>query len=226
VAQLHDNDFIEASESRLFLTVFRIYTRLLFKRRFRRVHLNNRYNTVRNRSTLYYLNHSTWWDALIPFMLNEYHFKQNARALMDIEQLKKYRFFRKIGAFSIDRQNPRSALYSMNKTREWLGLENSSIYFFPEGSIRNEFDPIQFEHGIGWLARECKQTDLVPIAIHINLVRSDKPDLFIDVGEPVCIGRENDKRSITDHCRSVLAELLDDLRRRAFDQNEEFGDFF
>ncbi|TVQ14103.1 MAG: hypothetical protein EA364_04780 [Balneolaceae bacterium] len=218
-------DFIDARESRLFILFFRIYTRYLFKRRFRNVYVLNNYTPRDGRSTLFYMNHASWWDALIPFLLNEYLFRQQARAMMDIRQLRKYPFFRKIGVYSIDRGNARSALFSLAKTREWLDRENNSIYLFPQGSIKSEYEPLQFEHGIGWLAKECKGCDVVPLAIHINLVRGDKPDLFIKTGKPVHFESGTDKKIIAEICRIELAEILHELRQRAFDEEATFPVF-
>jgi 1-acyl-sn-glycerol-3-phosphate acyltransferase len=204
---------------------FRMYTRNLFRRRFRKVYYDGPYSADSNRSTLYYMNHASWWDALIPFLLNEYHFRQNARALMDLHQLKRYPFFRKIGVFSVDRENARSALHSLNRTREWLEGENNSIYLFPQGGIRNEFSPIVFEHGIGWLAKSCRNCDIVPLAIHINSVRGDKPDLFLRTGNALEINYSDDKKAISDKCRLALEGILNGLRSDAYDESRELTAF-
>jgi 1-acyl-sn-glycerol-3-phosphate acyltransferase len=223
---LNETDFIEARESRLFKSVFGIYCRYLFRRRFRRIYLDSNYIPPTAGSTLYYMNHTSWWDALIPFLLNEYHYRQNARALMDIRQLRKFPFFKRLGVFSINRENPKSAVYSLKKASDWLEREKSSIYLFPQGRISNEFEPIVFENGIGWLAKNCGVTEIVPIAIHISHVRGDRPDLFLMTGKPLNINRKDSKEKITDHCRTVLSMMLDKLRSKAFDESEKFKDFF
>ena len=219
------NMFIDARESRPFMFFFRIYTKYLFKRRFRNIHVLNSYTPPPGRSTLYYMNHASWWDALIPFLLNEYLFRQQARAMMDIRQLRKYPFFRKIGVYSIDRENARSALFSLAKTKEWLEKGRNSIYLFPQGRIKTDYGPLEFEHGIGWLARECRECDIVPLAIHINHVRGDKPDLFLMTGRPVPVAHGTDKKRIAEVCRIELAEVLHSVRAQAFDEEATFPVF-
>jgi 1-acyl-sn-glycerol-3-phosphate acyltransferase len=220
-----ESAFIDARESRTFMLLFRIYTRFLFKRRFRNVYVLNSYIPQDNRSSLYFMNHASWWDALIPFLLNEYLFRQRARAMMDVRQLQKYPFFRKIGVYSIDRKNARSALFSLGKTREWLDHGRNSIYLFPQGSIKSDYEPLDFEHGIGWLAKECKKCDIVPLAIHMNLVRGDKPDLFLKIGKPVHFEHGADKKTISEVCRIGLAEILYEIRSQAFDEEADFPVF-
>ncbi|MFU8860710.1 MAG: lysophospholipid acyltransferase family protein [Cyclonatronaceae bacterium] len=219
------NTFIDARESPFFMFFFRIYTKFLFKRRFRNIYLLNNYTPTPQRSSLYYMNHASWWDALIPFLLNEYLFRQHARAMMDIRQLRKYPFFRKIGVYSVDRKNARSALFSLAKTKEWLQKGGNSIYLFPQGSIKNEYKPLEFEHGIGWLARECKECDIVPLAIHINHVRGNKPDLFLMTGRPVPVVNGSDKKRIAEVCRIELAEVLHSVREHGFDEEASFPVF-
>ena len=47
-------------------------------------------------------NHSTWWDGFFFYTLNKRIFRRKGYLMMLEEQLSKYRFFRRIGAFGIE----------------------------------------------------------------------------------------------------------------------------
>ncbi len=172
--------------SPLFIRVFRQYTRLLFYRRFKYVWLKTDYKPARTRSTLFYANHSSWWDGLIPFLLNEFHFRQDGRAIMEDKQMETYGFFRKIGAVPIDRTNPRSAIKVLQKSAEFLNEPGRSLYFFPQGRMFSECHPLKFEQGLSRLSEMFNENvDIVPLAISTSNIRYDKPELFLKTDEPV-----------------------------------------
>ena len=100
--------FIPASESAGFIAVFDIYVRNLFRRRFKNILIDQEYQPSAESRTIYYLNHTSWWDGLIPLLLNQKRFRQKARAMMEDKQMLEHRFFRKIGAFSVNLQGSQS----------------------------------------------------------------------------------------------------------------------
>lgn len=144
-------EFIPARESKLFINIFRFYTRMLFRRRFEHVWLRQEYQPGDESRTVYYLNHNSWWDGLIPFLLNEYRFGQRARALMEDKQIEQYPFFNKIGAFSINRDNTRSAITSLRYAVQSMQRKQASLFIYPEGELRPISGTLDFEGGLGWL---------------------------------------------------------------------------
>lgn len=204
---------------------FRVYTRLLFKRRFKKVWLRQEYDPVRENRTVYYLNHHSWWDGLIPFLLNEYHFKQNARALMEDKQMRRYGLFRKIGAFSINRDDPRKAITSLRYAVQSMQREHASLFIYPEGKIRPEATPMHFEGGLAWLHSKVPEVDYVPVAIHINTIRHDKPELFLYVGPEAQIPDGLTNEETTKLFEQKLEKLLETTRATAGFEDEGFKRF-
>jgi 1-acyl-sn-glycerol-3-phosphate acyltransferase len=178
---LNHSDFIPAKESKLYIFFFKWYCRWLFGRRFHRVWIQQQYQPL-GKSTLYILNHHSWWDGLTPLLLNEFRFKQNARAIMEDRQIRQFPFFTRIGAMSISRENMRSAIVTLASASEWLNGNNNSLYLYPEGKITDPCDKITFESGLMRILRDATDCDIVPIAMHFSMSRSDKPELFINVG--------------------------------------------
>lgn len=214
-------DFIPAKESPIFIKVFRLYTKLLFKRRFKKVWLKQEYEPCSQCKTVYFLNHHSWWDGLIPLMLNEYRFRQQARAIMEDKQMKTYPLFQKIGAFSIDRDNPRKAISSLRYALESFKRDKASLFIYPEGTITPVGSKMNFEDGLAWLHDKLMDVDFVPVGVHMHTIRHDKPELYLHVGRPVRPDDGLSKDEKTTLFEEVLDRMLADLRTTAgFDDSE------
>ena len=103
---------------------------------------------------------------------------------MEDKQMMEHRFFSKIGAFSVNLHNPRSAVKSLRYASRSMERPNASLFIYPEGKIVPfTVNKPEFKRGLGWLAKECPECDLVPVGICIHTARHDKPELFIRVGK-------------------------------------------
>jgi chlorobactene lauroyltransferase len=218
-------EFIPAKENRLVKWFFKWYTRWLFKRRFEHVWLNLGYSPSSAQSTLYFANHHLWWDGLSPLLLNEFVFGQRARAIMEDKQMLKYRFFSRIGAFSIDRENARSALYSLDVASDWLQDPGNSLYLYPEGKITAPADPLVFEPGIVRIIQNAPEADVVPIAYVLSNRNGAKPDLFINVGRPISPDPYLAKNDHLEILRSNLELLLSETLKLSKVDNHGFKRF-
>ncbi len=214
--------FIPAQESASFIFIFRQYVKWLFKRRFQRVWIHQEYKPIDNDKTVYFLNHSSWWDGLIPFLLNEFLFHQNARAMMEDKQMVAYSFFRKIGAFSVDRENRRKAVTSLRYASESMKRVNSSLFIFPQGKIIPEYsNSITFENGIGWLHQHCPDCLFVPVAITMHTMRTEKPELFINIGKKVDLPDDYNAQERTKELEQILSNELTELKITSSIENTE-----
>ena len=136
--------------------IFDLYCRYLFRRRFRNADFRVHYKPVPGSRTIFFLNHHSWWDALIPIYMNQRYFGQRARGMMLEEQLRKYPFFRKLGVFSIRKGDPASAIRSLRYSMQSLSEPDNGIYIFPEGGIHPfRMDDWAFEPGLAWLVQKC-----------------------------------------------------------------------
>ena len=203
-------EFIPAKESKLFVRVFRHYVWWLFRRKFRRVYIKHDYTPSAESKSIYYGNHNSWWDGLIPLLLNEFIFKQRARAIMEDKQMKKYPFFKWIGAFSVDREHPRRAIYTLRYALQSLNRTGAALYLYPEGTIVPFTSSLQptFEGGLTWLTTKVNDVDIVPMHIYINTYNSHKPDLIIWVSRPLQIEEAQTNESIKNQLTSVSGSRL------------------
>jgi len=204
--------FIPARESQLFISVFELYCKWLFWRRFESVDITSDYHPSSGQKTIYYLNHNSWWDGLIPFLLNQRLFRQNARGMMEDVQLHRYKFFRRIGVFSINLSSPRSSMQSLRYAIQSMERTNAALYIYPQGKIVPfSAGSLDFRKGIGWLARKLPHADLVPVGIYIHTKESDKPTLEIKIGEAVTVSREKPADVINKKLEDKLSELLQNM---------------
>lgn len=216
-----------ARPSPLFLRVFRLYARWLFHRRFSRVWIGGGYRPAPGARTVYYLNHHSWWDGLIPLILNEYLFEQRGRALMEDVQMRRYPFFRWLGTFPVNRSEKRSAIRTLRFALDFMRSERAGLYLYPEGAITPPGTPMDFEGGLAWLyGRLGGEVDFVPVGIRIHTVRHDKPELHILPGPGVSPPRDRPRGEITARFEQALEEILAELRRTAGFDDEPYSPLF
>ena len=214
-------DFIPANESPLFMKGFRIYVRWLFKRRFSAVWLKQDYYPDDKSKTIYYLNHHSWWDGLIPVLLNEYQFHQQARALMEDQQMREHPFFAKIGAFSINREQPKKAVTSLRYAVDSFDRPKASLFIYPEGKITPPGSELTFEGGLAWLSRKLPEVDVIPIGIYMHTIRHDKPELHLHVGPPPDTEGYHSKERLNQKFEQQLTAMLSNLQAiSGFDDSE------
>jgi len=159
--------------------------------------------------TVYFLNHNYWWDGLLPLYLNRKLFKQKARALMEDKQMRQYPFFSRIGAFSINLDNAKSSIKSLRYAVESIKRENACLFIYPEGRlIPVSNSKPEFKEGLSWLYKNMEGVDFVPIAFYIDYSKSNKPDLFISIGESVKPDKSLTKNELTHKFEESIQSLM------------------
>ncbi len=161
--------------------------------------------------SVYFMNHTLWWDALLPLYLNHGYFKQKARAMMEEKQMREYKFFSKIGAFSISLNDSRSQIRSLRYALDSMKRPKASLYLFPEGELSpaSAYKP-KFKDGLSWLYKQCDDVDFVPIVFYTHTFRGSKPELYINIGERITIPNNIPTSDITLHLETIVQQLLID----------------
>lgn len=147
---------IASDSSKWFKRIFAQYNEnYLLRRHFHSFQLSGEIDPApQGQPVLYLMNHSSWWDGMVV-----YHAIANASArehymMMDEEQMKRYRFFRKIGAFSIDKKSSRAIVASLRYSESLLN-QGYGVWLFPQGDIEHlERRPLRFQtaRAIYWSA--------------------------------------------------------------------------
>ncbi len=174
-------------------------------------------------------NHSTWWDGYVALLL-ERQLRYSAYLMMEEAQLRRYSFFTWAGCFSVDRQNVRSALQSLQYASKILKERpRRFVWLFPQGEIEpNDRRPLTFFNGAAYLARAVSPAIVLPIAIRIEFQMEQRPSLFIRQGEPLEISTEEAHspqflKNCTHQLEHLVTDQLDQLKTEFI--NQETGKY-
>ena len=203
--------------------IFQRYLTWLFKRNFHEIRLLGTVPEIPDDLPLLLLpNHSTWWDGFFVYLLNKRVFRRTAHLMMLETQLRRYKFFRKIGAYSIEPQHRRGILESLEYTVELLGREMSLVAIFPQGELLPwHTRPLGYKRGIEWILRKHgRPVSVLPLAIRTEFLGEKRPSVFFLFGD-VTRCDAGTFRGI-EWLEKTETALLDDLASRILRQ--ETGD--
>lgn len=221
---------LTAKKSVLFEKVFAVYNCNLIKRRFRALRVLGLSEFQKRKSDLpliIYANHSAWWDGLVAFEISR-RAALDAFVMMEEKQLKKLFLFRRLGAFSVVRENPRQAVESIRYAAEIL-TENSkrALWIFPQGKILpNDARPMVFYNGLSRIIEKVRRAQILPVAVRYEFLNDFKPEIFVKIGkiELVETVGKFDSKNLTfcfsENSTKLLDELKTDIAAENFDSFE------
>lgn len=211
---------LEARKSAWFEKIFAIYNRNLFKRRFQALRIDGIEN-LNKFPMIVYCNHSSWWDGLVAFEIFA-KAKLDSFVMMEEKQLKNLSLFRKLGAFSVVRENPREAVKSINYAANLLKEKaDRAIWIFPQGKILpNDIRPLEFYNGIARIAEKVETCYFVPVAMRFEFLGDWKPEVLVKIGEAERIKTKKPKEK-TKILAEKLTNILDELKRDIINNNLE-----
>lgn len=132
---------------------------------------------------LVYCNHVGFWDGFMAHALSRAA-GWDGYCAMEEHNLARYRFLRRLGAFSVRRGDAASALETLRYARGLLRQPGAAVFLFPEGVLRPAAtDLAPLERGVEVLARASGATCL-PIALRYGFLESERPDVLVEVGAP------------------------------------------
>lgn len=214
---------IEAKKNNMFQQVFSKYTNMLLRKSFNGIHIKGEENFLnRNKDipSVIFLNHSSWWDALIPFYLSYSMWNVDGYAFMDIKQLQKYKFFRRIGVFSVNRESGRDSMKSLGYALELLKNKETVIWIFPQGELLHwNVRPVVFEHGLSYMLSKCGKVNLIPVALNYEFLTEQRPEIFISVSKPVSPDNTISRREMSGHLSGIMERMLDEQKSRIVSGN-------
>ena len=201
--------------------IFHPYLVWLFKRHFHTIQLLGTPPEIPNDLPLLLLpNHSTWWDGFFVYLLNKRIFRRTAYLMMLEEQLSKYWFFSKIGAYSIEPGHRRGIVESLAYTVELLNQQMSLVSVFPQGELLTwHTRPLGYKRGVEWILQKYgKQVAVLPLAIRTEFLGERCPSAFFLCGEVNLFDAETFRGM--DWLEKTETVLLDDLALRILCEEE------
>ena len=144
-----------------------------------------------DRPVIAYMNHSAWWDAVVPVHLSHDLFRREIHALMEAEQIRRYPFFRHLGCFGAEEGGLNEARAVAEYAVKVLGSDRSPILWIcPQGALLPSHVPLRFKSGLARIAKAVPEAVLVPVAFRYQFLKHEKPDCWVRIGEPVARAEE------------------------------------
>ncbi|WP_112179500.1 lysophospholipid acyltransferase family protein [Paraliobacillus zengyii] len=206
---------ITAKKSKCFSQLFYFYlNNYLLKRHFQSIVVEGEVDPLHKGPVIYIANHSSWWDGLLLFYMTHQQSKRHHYIMMDEVGLNKYPFFRKIGAFSINRDQPKEVVKSLRYS-EQLIKQGNSLWLFPQGEIQNqEIRPLQFKTGIGYLLERFEQVTIKPVTFYYAFGEAQKPIVSIRIGDPFLVeGTSKSRKRWTSYTQRLIEKQADAQRK-------------
>lgn len=167
---------------------FRVYNRRFLRQNFHRVHLDGDLAAFQGDGKtplLLFTNHSSWWDLLLGVALDEMLPDWDFYGVMDEIQLKRYRFFSKLGVIGVDRTTLGGAKEFVVFCRQLFEGEQRALLIAPHGDFTsNSGRPIHFQPGIGSIAQSLNSFNAATVVFDYEFWAEKKPEAFISVRPP------------------------------------------
>lgn len=178
---------LQARKSKWFNALFHAYNKhYLLPRHFDQILLRGELDPPDlRRPVLYAMNHSSWWDGLLMYHAVKERSAGDHFIMMDERQLSKFRFFQKLGAFSIHKQSMKGILRSLHYASE-LMEQGKSVWIFPQGDIyHNDVRPLHFQPGISYLLSRSPSPIVIPVTTVFSMTYVQKPVATMWAGTPI-----------------------------------------
>ncbi len=165
-------------------------------------------------ATIFYANHSNWWDGLWGYYLVHFVVK-NKRFRFMIEEMNRFPLFQYIGCFPINKKSPQSAIKSLNYAVTTLDTPDTAFWLFPQGIIRPpHYRPEIFQSGLAFMAEKAVEkyggVNLVPVANSFMFLRQDRPEIISEFGIPYTLtATGKDRKEFTHELQTSFEKFLD-----------------
>ncbi len=213
---------ITARKNRLFEFAFARYNRNLLARKFHAArvcgleHLETR--AMKRVPLLLYANHSSWWDGLVAFQIG-YANQLEQYLMMEEKQLRAYPLFRRLGCFSVVREDARQALRSIKYASELLKNSNRALWILPQGEIKpNDIRPLAFQSGTAHIVKRIVEggsaLQTAPVAMRYEHLGEFRPEIFVRIGEPETFAESSNINAphLTENFERRLTQTLERVR--------------
>ena len=180
---------------------------------------------------IFYCNHADWWDGFWSQLCTELWFSQNLFIIIEQQQLEKHRFFTRVGAFSIDRSDARSAVRTLDYAASCLlapSDRQNALWIFPQGLIEHvDKRPLVFFRGTAGIAdrvlKSAGKLYLVSVVSRIEYLEDQKPELLLSF-RPAELLTSAGWKGLDDHTSFMQESTeshLDEVKRQVVERRLE-----
>jgi 1-acyl-sn-glycerol-3-phosphate acyltransferase len=214
---------IESNKNIIIERMFSVYNKHILKKQFYKIHVKgNIFNRDMSLPTIMFGNHSNWWDGFLAFYLSFNLWKTDQYLMMDVKQMRKYKFFKWIGAFSVNRESAKESYESVMYATKLLKNRNTMLWIYPQGEmLPNDIRPLRFQNGLSKLLEMTGRINLIPIVFNYEFIMEQRPEVFINISESLAVDDKLTKQEKTAYLNKVLTEMLDSQKKDIVNGNLE-----
>lgn len=177
-----------------------------------------------NHPVIFYANHNTFWDGYLAHVVLRQVYGLEPYLMMDLRQMRKFWFFQWAGVFSVDRENGREAMRSLDYIAgELQKRPGRGLWIFPQGEIApQERRPLGFQSGLARLIRRTIGATysrngtcyVYPVAVRYEFFQGPQPEFLLSVGKArIFTGDEKlEPHRLTAELEAALEAELDRLK--------------
>lgn len=203
---------IPANKTPWFDALFAAYVRSKLRRTFHTVLVRgaDKARTLGAQAPLLLVsNHTAWWDPLIAIALSRFALDVDGHAMMDAKNLAKLPFFRRVGAFGVDRDDPQDGARAIRYAAKLLDRPRRMVWIFAQGRERPVTErPLVFFGGAAETARIARRAAVVPVALRYEHGEAPEPSVWVSFGESIVRARERETElTRRSHEEAVTREL-------------------
>lgn len=188
-ASSQEPTLIPGAKNDRFVAVFAWYVKRLLRRKFFALRLTDGSRRLLEETSatehplLVLFTHSSWWDPLVGFFLGyKYMSERSAIAPMDAKQLQKFAFFRKLGIFGIDPENPASLVQMKQYVADHFASNpRPSLFLTPQGRFADPRADLIIRPGAAAVAAAHKGCIALSVCIEYAFWIDQHPEVFIHV---------------------------------------------
>lgn len=179
---------IQAKQSRIARLLFNPYLNHILKRHFSGFCVMNKFPLIGDDEGLLITpNHFSWWDGFFIDFITRRYSQRQIHILMLEEQLKRYWFFRYLGAYSINDNKPKSIVETASYTSTIIQDPHNFVVFYPQGKME-PYDkrPLELKEGLLYFLKKlARKTTVIPAAFKIQYSEEMKPSIYVRFGRPL-----------------------------------------
>jgi 1-acyl-sn-glycerol-3-phosphate acyltransferase len=163
------------------------------------------------RPRIFTMNHASWWDVLVGYVLARRVIRAESYAPMDEAQLARYRILSRLGVYSVDRGSVAGIRQFLRYSTDRL-REGGALWITPQGEITPHWRrPVRFQPGLGHLVSRVPEVTVVPVAVAYEFMDEPRPEILVKLGAGRVFTRGEDAETVTRVLEQALEDELDAL---------------
>ncbi len=175
--------------SPLLVRWFTWYSRRLIQRHFHSLRISTSAGSsdVDDRPVVLYTNHASWWDPLVGLVVINTRFKERPLyAPIDAAMLAKYKMFRSMGFFGVEKDTRKGAIDFLTHSTSVLNKGDAILAVTAQGRFADVRErPVGIKRGLGHLSLKVPDAVFIPACIEYVFWEEKLPEILVRFGSPV-----------------------------------------